>query len=117
MFTTLGKLADALESSTTTQAARANFNSDMATVLQQLDQANDHLLSVRAEVGTRLSSIDSAQEALADRKVELETMTSQLRDLDYAEAVSRMNQQLVGLQAAQASYSRISQLSLFDYLR
>jgi flagellar hook-associated protein 3 FlgL len=117
MFTTLGKLADALESSTTTQAARANFNSDMATVLQQLDQASDHLLSVRAEVGTRLSSIDNAQEALADRKVELETMTSQLRDLDYAEAVSRMNQQLVGLQAAQASYSRISQLSLFDYLR
>ena len=57
------------------------------------------------------------QEALADRKVELETTTSQLRDLDYAEAVSRMNQQLVGLQAAQASYSKIAQLSLFDYLR
>ena len=117
MFTTLSSLADALESSTTTQAERANFNSDMATVLQQLDQAGDHLLSVRAEVGTRLSSIDSAQEALADRKVELETATSQLRDLDYAEAVSRMNQQLVGLQAAQASYSKIAQLSLFDYLR
>jgi len=117
MFTTLSKLADALESSTATQAERANFNSDMATVLQQLDQANDHLLNVRAQVGTRLSSIDSAQEALADRKVELETTTSQLRDLDYAEAVSRMNQQLVGLQAAQASYSKISQLSLFDYLR
>jgi flagellar hook-associated protein 3 FlgL len=117
MFTTLSKLADALESSTATQAERANFNSDMATVLQQLDQANDHLLNVRAQVGTRLSSIDSAQEALADRKVELETTTSQLRDLDYAEAVSRMNQQLVGLQAAQASYSKISQLSLFDYIR
>jgi hypothetical protein len=28
-----------------------------------------------------------------------------------------MNQQLVGLQAAQASYSKIAQLSLFDYLR
>ena len=117
IFTTLGNLATALESSTLTPAERARFNSDMATVLQQLDQAGDHLLGVRAEVGTRLSSIDNAQEALADRKVELETTTSQLRDLDYAEAVSRMNQQLVGLQAAQASYSRISQLSLFDYLR
>lgn len=117
IFTTLGNLATALESSTQTPAERASFNSDMATVLQQLDQAGDHLLGVRAEVGTRLSAIDNAQEALADRKVELETTTSQLRDLDYAEAVSRMNQQLVGLQAAQASYSRISQLSLFDYLR
>ncbi len=117
MFTTLGNLATALESSTLTQADRARFNSDMATVLQQLDQAGDHLLTVRADVGTRLSAIDNSQEALADRKVELETTTSQLRDLDYAEAVSRMNQQLVGLQAAQASYSKISQLSLFDYLR
>lgn len=117
MFTTLSDLATALESSTATQADRAKFNSDMATVLQQLDQAGDHLSSVRAEVGSRLSSIDGAQDSLADRKVELETATSQLRDLDYAEAISRMNQQLVGLQAAQASYSKISQLSLFDYLR
>jgi len=117
IFTTLGNLAATLESSTATTADRAQFNSDMATSLQQLDQASDHLLSVRAEVGTRLSAIDNAQESLADRKVELETTTSQLRDLDYAEAVSRMNQQLVGLQAAQASYSKIAQLSLFDYLR
>jgi flagellar hook-associated protein 3 FlgL len=117
MFTTLGNLAATLESSTATTADRAQFNSSMATILQQLDQAGDHLLSVRAEVGTRLSAIDGAQEALADRKVELETTTSQLRDLDYAEAISRMNQQLVGLQAAQASYSKIAQLSLFDYLR
>ena len=101
----------------TIQAELAQFNSDMATILQQLDQVGDHLSNVRADVGTRLSSIDTAQDALADRKVELETTTSQLRDLDYAEAVSRMNQQLVGLQAAQASYTRIAQLSLFDYLR
>jgi flagellar hook-associated protein 3 FlgL len=117
MFTTLSTLAAALESSTATQAERAQFNSDMATILQQLEQASDHLLSVRADVGTRLSTIEGAQDALADRKVELETTTSQLRDLDYAEAISRMNQQLVGLQAAQASYSKIAQLSLFDYLR
>jgi len=117
MFTTLNDLANTLDASTTTQAERAHFSSDMATVLQQLDQVGDHLLSVRAEVGTRLQTIDNAQETLADRKVELESATSQLRDLDYAEAVSRMNQQLVGLQAAQASYSKIAQLSLFDYLR
>jgi flagellar hook-associated protein 3 FlgL len=75
------------------------------------------LLSLRAEVGTRLSQLEGVQSSLADRKVELERTTSQLRDLDYAEAISRMNQQLVGLQAAQASYSQIAQLSLFDYLR
>jgi len=47
----------------------------------------------------------------------LQSMTSDLQDLDYAQAITKMNQQLTGLQAAQASYARISQLSLFDYLR
>jgi flagellar hook-associated protein 3 FlgL len=117
LFTTLENLAATLESSTGTQAERAQFNTNMSRALQQLDRSGDHLLSVRAQVGTRLSTIEGAQESIADRKVELERITSQLRDLDYAEAISRMNQQLVGLQAAQASYSQISQLSLFDYLR
>ena len=38
-------------------------------------------------------------------------------DLDYAQALTKMNQQLVGLQAAQLSYTKISGLSLFNYLR
>jgi flagellar hook-associated protein 3 FlgL len=118
IFSTINDLVGALESSNTeTQAGRAQFNTDMARLLQQLDQTQDHLLNVRAQVGTRLSSLDAAEAAREDRKVELQAMTSELRDLDYAEAISRMNQQLMGLEAAQASYSRISQLSLFDYLR
>jgi flagellar hook-associated protein 3 FlgL len=117
LFTTLNDLVTALESSTASPSQRAQFGTDMGRALEQLQQSSDHLLSVRAEVGTRLSSLEQAQSAQEDRKVELERMTSQLRDLDYAEAITRMNQQLVGLQAAQASYSRISQLSLFDYLR
>lgn len=117
IFTTLNDLATALESGPVTEAERARFHTHMATALQQIDQANNHMLTVRADVGTRLSSLDNAASAREDQQVELKRMTSELRDLDYAEAITRMNQQLVGLQAAQASYSRISQLSLFDYLR
>ena len=63
-----------------------------------------------------MSSLENAANAREDQVVELERMRSDLRDLDYAEAVTKMNQQLVALQAAQMSYSRISQLSLFNYL-
>jgi flagellar hook-associated protein 3 FlgL len=115
IFSTINDLIGTLEASNTeTQAGRAQFNSDMARLLQQVDQTQDHMLNVRAQVGTRLSSLESAEAAREERAVELQSMTSELRDLDYAEAISRMNQQLMGLQAAQASYSRISQ---FDYLR
>ncbi|MET0661154.1 MAG: flagellar hook-associated protein FlgL [Steroidobacteraceae bacterium] len=117
IFTTLNTLVNTLESSAAAGPDRAQFSSNMANALTQLEQASDHLLSVRAQVGTRLSSLDTAQSSRADQKLELQRMQGELRDLDYAEAISRMNQQLMGLQAAQASYSRISQLSLFDYLR
>ncbi len=70
----------------------------------------------RAEVGARLVAVDSAASARADLDLELSTSLGDLRDLDYAEAISRMNQQLTGLQAAQQAYSRIAQLSLFNFL-
>ena len=117
LFTTLNSLVATVVSSPTTTAQKAQFNVNMGKALQQLDQSSDHLLNVRAQVGARLSTLDNAATAREDQKVQLQTMTSDLRDLDYAEAITRMNQQLMGLQAAQASYSRISQLSLFDYLR
>lgn len=117
IFSTLNNLVNTLTSSTAAGPDRAQFTSNMASALTQLEQAGDHLLSVRAQVGTRLSSLDSAQSSREDQKVELQRMQGELRDLDYADAISKMNQQLLGLQAAQASYSRIAQLSLFDYLR
>lgn len=117
LFSTLSNLVTALESGQTTAQEKAQFSTSMGKALQQLDQSSDHLLSIRAQIGARLSTLDNAETARDDQKVQLQAMTSDLRDLDYAEAITRMNQQLMGLQAAQASYSRISQLSLFDYLR
>jgi flagellar hook-associated protein 3 FlgL len=117
LFTTLNNLVTSLEKGATTDTEKANFNSDMARTLQQLDVSQDHMSSIRAQIGARLSTLDNAESAREDQKVQLQSMTSDLRDLDYASAITKMNQQLVGLQAAQQSYARISQLSLFDYLR
>jgi flagellar hook-associated protein 3 FlgL len=117
LFTTLNDLITTLEQPGGTATARAQLSTSFGATLQQLDKSLDHVLAVRAEVGTRLSSLESASNAREDQVVELERMRSDLRDLDYAEAVTQMNQQLMALQAAQMSYSRISQLSLFDYLR
>ncbi len=115
IFTTMRDLIDTLEGTTATNEAQLNTN--IARVLQQLDHTEEHMLQVRAEVGVRLSSLDTAEASREDQKVELNRMRSELEDLDYAEAITRMNQQLIGLQAAQASYTRIAQLSLFNYLK
>jgi flagellar hook-associated protein 3 FlgL len=117
MFTTIGNIVAALKQPLNDPSASAKLTTALGGSLQQLDQASDHLLSVRAEVGSRLSSLDDGDSSRSAMGVDIAGALSDLRDLDYADAVTRMNQQLVGLQAAQLSYSKISQLSLFNYLR
>jgi flagellar hook-associated protein 3 FlgL len=41
---------------------------------------------------------------------------SEIKDLDYAEAISRLSLQMTGLQAAQQSFAKVQGLSLFNYL-
>ena len=74
------------------------------------------MLEVRASVGARLSAIESRQLQLTDVNLGLNQALSDVRDTDYAEALTRLEQQLTTLEAAQKSYVRAAGLSLFDYL-
>ncbi|MBV6416158.1 MAG: hypothetical protein CMLOHMNK_00689 [Steroidobacteraceae bacterium] len=116
IFTTLGNAVAALRSPTDAPAARMQWNAAAAAAIRQFETAGDHFLDVRADVGARLAVLDAAAATRADLEVELDTEVGKLRDVDYAEAVSRMTRQYTALQAAQQSYVRYSQLSLFDYL-
>jgi flagellar hook-associated protein 3 FlgL len=116
LFGALDALIATVTASTSTAPERAQFATRMAGSIAQVSQSIDHMLGVRAEVGSRLNAIDAADSARADLDLELQRTLSELSDVDYAEAISRLNLQLVGLQAAQQAYTRIGRLSLFDYL-
>jgi flagellar hook-associated protein 3 FlgL len=116
LFTTVNKLTSLLTANVATPAQRAQFTTAIGATLAQLDQGLDHLGIVRADVGARLSALDAANGQRDDQKLQWTQALSSLQDVDYAEAVSRMNQQLAGLQAAQQSYAKVAQLSLFNYL-
>lgn len=116
IFATVDKLVALTATPVANDADKAKLGADLGAVLQQLTQGIDHVLGVRAEIGSRLSAIDVADEARSSFDVENQTLLSQLRDVDYAEAITRMNREMLALQAAQQSYTRLSQLSLFNYL-
>jgi flagellar hook-associated protein 3 FlgL len=116
VFTTLDGIVAVLQSGVNNDATRAQMNSALNASLQQVDQAMDHLVAVRSGVGARLSLLDDTDSTRQNQTTDLAASVSQLQDLDYASAVTRMNQQYVGLQAAQQSYASISKLSLFNYL-
>jgi flagellar hook-associated protein 3 FlgL len=116
IFDTIKAVVDLLNTPAGNATANAKLTSGLRNSLQQMDQATDHFLGIRAQVGVRLATLDSTDSSRESMDIDLKSTLSDLRDLDYADAMTKMNQQLVGLQAAQLSYSKISNLSLFNYL-
>ncbi|MDH4046647.1 MAG: flagellin, partial [Gammaproteobacteria bacterium] len=80
-----------------------------------LDQALGKILDVRTQVGSRLSAIESQGDSNSAFALTVQDTLAQLEDLDYAEALSRLSLQMTTLEAAQQSFIRTQQLSLFNY--
>ena len=91
-------------------------NSPTTTTLTRLDSALDAVLDTRASIGARLNAIDSQRNMNDSFDLMLQQNRSTLEDLDYAEAVSRFERQMLALQASQQSFVKIQGLSLFNYL-
>ena len=117
MFALLGELADALRQPDTTPAQRAAQATRLNRVLENLDQQLGHVSSVRADVGSRLKAAEVAADASAGAKLQIEQALSATQDLDYADASTRLAKNLTALQAVQETFSRLANLSLFNYLR
>ena len=116
VFSTIDQFIAELSSSHTTTSQRAMFQNNINKVLQQLTQAESNMLRVRASVGARMSTLENVEAIRQDEVYANAKAMSKLRDVDYADAVSRLSQQTLGLQAAQQSYIKIAQLSMFNYL-
>ena len=116
IFAMLDELARTLEGDSAIAGSEAAFQAQTGASIMNLDAALERVVSVRAEVGTRLQAIDTAADFRDSEEVDLQALISDIRDVDYASAISKLNQQYTSLQAAQAAYSKIAQLSLFDYL-
>lgn len=91
-------------------------NAPKQASLDDISNALDKVLSVEASVGTRLKTLDTQEENNAKFMLDTKTVLSATEDLDYAEAISRFNQQTISLQAAQQAFSQVKKLSLFNYL-
>jgi flagellin-like hook-associated protein FlgL len=116
MFSTVQKLAVALEGGITGQTGlSATFNA-MNQALSEIDIAFENVSSVRAGIGARLRAIEDQGVVNSSFKLEMEATLSSVRDLDIVSAVVQLQSRTASLEAAQASYSRIQGLTLFNFL-
>jgi flagellar hook-associated protein 3 FlgL len=69
-----------------------------------------------AQIGTDMNVVDAQTAVLDETRLSMKTTLSSIKDLDYAEAITQMNKQLLALEAAQSSFGKITKLSLFNYI-
>ncbi|HEY1075604.1 MAG TPA: flagellar hook-associated protein FlgL [Fontimonas sp.] len=113
----IDKLAGMMGSPQDSAAQRGQWQTELQQGLTELDAAQAHFSDLRAGVGVRLNAAEQASTQLGAQELSAQEALSDLRDLDYAEAATRLQMQLTALQAAQQTYTRVQGLSLFDYLR
>ncbi|WP_166263723.1 flagellar hook-associated protein FlgL [Marinobacter caseinilyticus] len=92
------------------------FDNLIANSLINLDNASESQLKTQTAIGGRLNALESTRAFLEDSSLYAQDIRSELRDLDYAEAVSRLSFESFVLEAAQLSFAQVSRLSLFDQL-
>ncbi|MHB9797236.1 flagellar hook-associated protein FlgL [Pseudomonas sp. MT3] len=116
LLNVVADLRKALSSATDDQEGNYRIRDATAVAISNLDSVNTQVLSGQGKIGARLNVIDSTETFIDDVKLVNTGVISDLQDLDYAEALSRLSMQSTILQAAQQSYVKISGLSLFNFL-
>lgn len=91
--------------------------SSLSTSLGDIGAATDQVSTVQASLGARAARVDMESSRLADVAVDREATRSGLEDTDITSAVVELQKTMTVLSATQASFSKLSALSLFDYLR
>ncbi len=117
LFATALNLITALETSTLTTAGQAQFHNAVNRGIVDLDQGLQNILEIRARAGSRLNTLDHQKDTNDLFLLQAQQSLSEVQDLDYAEAASRLNRQVLSLEAAQQTFVKVQGLSLFNFLR
>lgn len=116
ILNTIATLRQVLNSAINTPQGGRDVRDAVAAGLTNLDNNLGTVLQARGQVGARLNIIESTQTDNEDVTLINKSVQADLRELDYAEALSRLSSQTVVLEAAQKSYVKVASLNLFNLL-
>lgn len=115
-FSVLSDLADVLDRAVVDPVTQSRLDQSLGNAIEDLDQTMDRWMDVRTTIGARLQRLDQHADTNELLDLRAQESLSELRDLDYAEAVTRFTQYLTGLDAAQKTFAQVQSLSLFNRL-
>lgn len=96
---------------------RSDDGAGIRDALSGVNNIVDKLTISFGDMAGRMTALDSQYEIIEDTQLRLDKLLMSESDVDYAEAVTELSRESLALQALQASFSKLSQLSLFNYMR
>lgn len=110
---TLNDFIEALESDT---ISAGEFSKRLSDTIVGIDNAMDKISIESSSIGGRLNIADSIYASNLDMELANKKAQATIEDLDYAEATTRFAKQETALEAALATFPKVSSLSLFQYI-
>jgi len=95
----------------------ADADQAISSSIEMLRLGGEHIGMQRATVGAYANAAEIQSEALAKKDLLVKETRGGLEDADLAEIISKLQSLLVNRDAAQQVFAKISQQSLFDFLR
>ena len=97
-------------------AVKAGDRNNIQRGISEVDTLQNGISQGVGQVGSDLAIVDMQNTVLDQVVLQLKTTRSDVEDLDYTSAITKMNKDQLALEAAQSSFAKISQLSLFKYM-
>ena len=110
-----------IAASITTFAAQLRSDTPIAAgaadAIAALDSARANVSAVQGAVGARGARVELFAASAQDAAVGVEAQRAAIEDTDLPSTIADLQKTMTILSATQASFSKLTQLSLFDYLR
>ena len=85
--------------------------------LDKVSSVHEHIIAQQSNIGSRMKRLETLTHAVEDKDYTYKILQSNMEDLNYIEAASRLKNQSLALQAGQQTFTQLSDLSLFKYIR
>ncbi|MBV2127888.1 flagellar hook-associated protein FlgL [Arsukibacterium indicum] len=114
ILTTIGEFITALEDPT---LSIFEFGEAISDTLTQVTSASSKIDSTLSTIGGRVNVLDSVFGTNEDLTINNKSYRADLAEVDYAAAITEITKQEIALEAISATFTKVSGVSLFDYIR
>ena len=97
-------------------ALNSNNSTNISRAMADAESFSNSLSKKQVELGLSQNSVANRLEIIEEKTILYKNILSKSVDTDYTAAITELSTNMLALEAAQSTFAKVSQLSLFDYL-